>query len=346
MQSRIVCLALCVAAVLSADQVVLKNGDTLTGNVIKKDGDKLTFKSEFLGEVTMPWSAVKSLKSDQDLTVGLPGGESVKGKLSTSGDTVEVSTASGPKSAPLAGLTVIRNDAEQHAWERLQHPGILQLWSGNYDLGLAVARGNARTETLTNTFTAARVTTHDKIAVHFNQIYATALVSGVDSATASAVRGGWAYNRDLTPRAFIAFTNDYEHDRFQSLNLRSVFGGGAGWIAVKNDTTNLSFQAGGDYERENFMNNPNRNSAEVNFGDDLLFKASGVTSITQSFRMFPNLSDTGQYRLNFDLSVVTAIKKWLGWHLSFSDRFLSDPVPGRLKNDVLLSTGFRLSFAK
>jgi hypothetical protein len=58
------------------------------------------------------------------------------------------------------------------------------------------------------------------------------------------------------------------------------------------------------------------------------------------------MTDTGQYRLTFDLSAVTALKKWLGWQLTFSDRFLSNPVQGRLRNDVLLSTGFRLSFAK
>jgi putative salt-induced outer membrane protein YdiY len=336
---------LCACTLLCADQVVLKNGDIITGSVIKKDGAKLTIKSEFLGEVSIPWTAIKSLKSDQELVVVLPGGESVKGKVSTSGDNLDVAAANGEKSAPLSGVTAVRDDAEQHAWERLQHPGIFELWNGTYDLGLAMTRGNARTTSLTNNFTAARVTTHDKITAHFNQIYASSLANNVNSTTASAVRGDWEYNRDLNPKLFLATTNAYEHDRFQDLNLRAVFGAGAGWNPVKTGKANLTFQAGADYEKEDFMDHSNRNSAEVNFGDDLLYKPSGVTSITQSFRMYPNLSDTGQYRLNFDLSAVTALKKWLGWHVTFSDRFLSDPVEGRLRNDLLLSTGFRLSFA-
>ncbi|MGO9231693.1 MAG: DUF481 domain-containing protein [Bryobacteraceae bacterium] len=338
---RTLWLTVCASAALFADQVVLKNGDTLTGSVIQKDGAKLTLKSELLGEVSIPWSAVKSLKSDQELVVVLPGGESVKGKISTNGDNLEVAS----KSAPLAGISTIRDEAEQKKWEKLEHPGLGELWAGNFDLGLALARGNARTETLTNAFNAARVTKHDKISLHFNQIYATALVDGVSNATASAVRGGWAYNRDLNPRVFLTTLNEYEHDRFQSLDLRAVFGGGAGWNAVKGKKTTLSLQAGADYEREAFTT-LTRSSAEVNFGDDLLWKASAATSVTQSFRMYPNLSDTGQYRMNFDLTGVTAIKKWLGWHLTFSDRFVSDPLPGRLRNDVLLSTGLRVSFAK
>jgi putative salt-induced outer membrane protein YdiY len=321
---RILLISLCASTLLCADQVVLKNGDIITGSVIKKDGAKLTLKSEFLGEVSIPWTAIKSLKSDQELVIVLPGGESVKGKVSTSGDNLEVAAAGGGKSTPLAGVTAVRDDAEQHAFERLEHPGLFELWTGSYDLGLALTRGNSRTTSLTNNFTAARVTRKDKITLHFNQIYASSLANNLNSETANAVRGGWEYNRDLNPKMFLATTNEYEHDQFQSLKLRAVFGGGGGWNAIKTARTNLSFQAGADYEKEDFLDNTNRNSAEVNFG---------------------NLTYTGQYRINFNLSAVTALKKWLGWHVSFSDIYLSDPLEGRLRNDVVLSTGFRLTFA-
>jgi hypothetical protein len=342
---RIVLLSLCVCSLLSAaDQVVLKNGDTITGTVIKKDGDKLTLKSEFLGEVTMPWSAVRSLKSDQDLNVVLPSGETVKGKVSTTGETLAVATPAGEKTEALTAVTVVRDEAEQHNWEKVQHPGILELWTGAYNAGLALARGNARTATLTNSFAAARVTLKDKITVHFNEIYASALVNGVNAATASSLSGGWQYNRDLNPKLFVAATNEYDHDRFQSLNLRAVFGGAGGWNALKGKKGTLSFQAGADYEREAFMANIDRSSAEVNFGDNFAYKLSGNTSVTESFFIYPNMSYMGQYRFNFNLSAVTAIKKWLGWHISFADNYLSNPVLGRLANDLILSTGFQLGF--
>jgi len=351
LHTRIVPLVLCASSLLyAADQVILKNGDIITGTVIKKDGDKLTLKSEFLGEVTMPWSAVKSLKSDQELNVVLPGGETVKGKLSTAGDNLAVATASGEKTEAMTAVTAVRNDAEQHTWERFQHPGLFELWTGTYNLGLALARGNARTATLTNAFSASRVTLHDKILVHFNEIYATALVTQpngtqISSATASSLSGGWEYDRNFNPKWFLSLTNDYDHDRFQDLDLRAVFGAGAGWNAVKGKRATLSFQGGADYERESFMANIGRNSAEVSAGDNFTYKLAANTSVTQSFFIYPNLSYTGQYRFIFNLSAVTAIRKWLGWHISFTDNYLSDPVLGRLPNDLILSTGFQLAFA-
>jgi hypothetical protein len=325
--------------------VVLKNGDTITGTVIKKDGDKLTLKSEFLGEVTMPWSAVKSLQSDQELNVVLPGGETVKGKVSTAGDNLAVATPAGEKTAALTAVTAVRDDAEQHHWERLQHPGLFELWNGSYNMGLALARGNARTATLTNAFAATRATLKDKITIHFNEIWASALINGVNASTASSLSGDWEYNRNFNPKWFVATTNEYDHDHFQSLNLRAVFGAGAGLNAIKSKRATLSFQGGADYEHEAFMANIGRNSAEVNFGDNLSYKLSSNTSLTQSFFIYPNMSDTGQYRFILNFSAVTAIKKWLGWHISFTDNYLSDPVLGRLPNDLILSTGFQLAFA-
>jgi len=333
-------------SMLAADRVVLSNGDTISGAIVKKDGAKLTIKSEFLGEVSMPWSAVKSVQSDAELVVVLPGGETVKGKLSTSGDALQVAVPTGAKSAPLTAVTAVRDAAEQHAWERLQHPGLLELWTGNFDIGLALTRGNARAETLTTAFTASRITTKDKVTTYFNQIYGNARINGVSSDVASAVRGGWSYNRQIAPRFFIDTLNDYEHDRFQNLDLRFVGGGGFGWNAVKRESLHFDVSAGIDYDRDNFDDHTRRNSAEANYGDDLLYKASAATTVTQSFRIFQNLSQTGEYRLNFDLGTVTSIKKWLGFHVTASDRFLSNPSPGRQRNDILLSTGFRLTFAK
>src|SRR5207248_4244860 len=100
----------------------------------------------------------------------------------------------------------------------------------------------------------------------------TARVNGVTSTIASAVRGGWAYHRDLTPRLFVSTLNDYEHDRFQNLDLRFVAGGGLGVNLIKVGRANLRVLGGGVYAREHFTNNLHRNSAEANFGDDFLYK--------------------------------------------------------------------------
>ena len=179
---------------LFADQVVLDNGDRVTGKIAKKDGDSVTITSDLMGPVTIKWEHVKSIVTDAPVTVVLQGGKTVEGKLATSGDQVEVAG----QTAPLPSVTTVRNAAEQAKYERFLHPPLYDLWAGYYDLGIADASGNAESLSITNAITAARVTNNDKISIYVNQIYAKGLVGNTLGVTANSFRGGWAYNRNIS----------------------------------------------------------------------------------------------------------------------------------------------------
>jgi putative salt-induced outer membrane protein YdiY len=240
----------------------------------------------------------------------------------------------------------IRNAAEQRTYERFLNPGVLDLWAGYVDLGLSLARGNARTNTFTTAFNGSRVTLSDKATVYFNQIYATATLDGISAQSAEAIRGGIGYNKNFSQRLFFNAFNDYEYDRFQNLDLRFVIGGGAGYTAIKTDTTRLDLPLGFAYNRERFSTPLTRDSGEAYWGDEFTYKMNSRVSFRQAFRIFHNLTETGEYRINFDLGSAMALNKWLSWQVTASDRFLSNPVVGRQRNDVLLTTGFRVSFAR
>jgi hypothetical protein len=338
--------AVLLPGLLLADQVTLKNGDRVTGKIVKKDGDKVTVKTDLLGEVNIPWAAVTNITSDAPLVVVLPGGKTVNGKINASDGKLQVATSTGTETSALTDVSALRDADQEKAYQKLLHPGLLELWAGYFDLGLSLARGNARTDTFTTAFTSSRITRMDKTTVYFNQIYSTATINHSSSATAQAVRGGWSYDRNFSPRLFVNVFNDYENDKFQNLDLRFVAGGGIGFHAIKTKKTQLDLPAGIAYNRESYSTPLTRNSAEAFWGDDLTHKFSGSTDIHQSFRMFDNLSDLGTYRMNFDLGSATVLKKWLSWQLTASDRFLSNPVVGRQRNDILLTTGFRISFAR
>lgn len=325
-----------------ADQITLKNGDRITGSIVKKDGGKLTVKSDILGEITMPWDQVESVKGDRSLYVTLPDGRQVQ-------STVEVNAPNAVvagQTVPAAEISALRNDAEQRAYERMMEPSLLELWTVNGTLGFAGTQGNAETQTATATFAGARVTRADKASFSFNAIRASAFANGVSSSTAQAVRGGWAYARNVNPKIFVNTFNDYEFDRFQNLDLRFVLGGGLGYNVILRERMKFEVQAGGAYNREWFNQGLIRNSAEGYWGDGFSYKLNSITTINQTFRMFNNLSDLGAYRMNFDAGATTKLTKWLTWTLGVSDRFLSNPVQGRQRNDFLYTTGLGFTFAR
>jgi hypothetical protein len=345
-------LLLCAAVAAHADQITMTNGDRVTGSIVKKDAKSLTIKTELFGEVTLPWDKVQSIKADNALNVVLPEGKTVKATLATEDGKVQV-TPPGQASTEVAPTQIIalRNDAEQKAYERLLDPGWGDLWAGTATIGWAGTKGNAATQTFTVGASGARVTNSDKTTLYFSAIRASATVNNLQAQTAQAVRGGWGYNRNLNKKLFVNTFNDWEYDRFQNLDLRIVLGGGLGYAAWRGERGRLDLVGGAAWNRESFdPPRPSlafvRNSAEAYWGDDFTYKLNTRTNLFQNFRIFNNLTNTGTYRVNFDAGATTRLLKWLTWNIAISDRYLSNPVPGRKNNDFLYTTGFGVSFAR
>ncbi len=333
-----------------ADQVVLKDGDRITGDIVKKDGQTVTMKSKNFGTVTFKWDDVATIRTDQPLNVALPHDRTVKGNLQTQDGRIQVVTPEGPQNVAPSEIEALRNDTEQRTYERLLHPGLLDLWTVTGSLNIAGTKGNAGTSTLTTPINFVRASNTSRTTAYFNSIRSTATVDGVSEQTAKAVRGGWGYDRNITSRLFVNAFNDYEYDAFQSLDLRVVLGAGLGYQVWKGESGRLAFVGGGAWNREKFdpadSDAFTRSSAEAYWGNDFNYKLSGRTDLVQSFRMFHNLSNSGEYRMNFDVGATTQLTKWLNWNVAVSDRYLSNPVPGRKSNDLLYTTGLGFTFAR
>lgn len=329
-----------------ADQVVMKNGDRVTGAIVKQDGKTITIKTVNFGVVSAPWDQVAAVSSDQPVTVVFKDGKTLLGTLATTEGKVVVAAKETKVEVTPDQIATMRNADEERAYERLLRPGWGELWAGTATIGFAGTAGNAKTSTFTTGVTAARVTNTDKTSLYFNAIKASALVNGTSADTAQAVRGGIAYDHNATPRLFISVFNDYEYDKFQNLDLRFVLGGGLGFHAVKKERAHLDLLAGGDFNHSSFSTPLTTNSGEFYWGDDYNLKLSTATSLVQSFRMFDDLTNTGTYRVNFDIGASTKLSKWLTWNLSLSDRYLNHPAPGRKTNDFLYTTGLGITFSR
>jgi small nuclear ribonucleoprotein (snRNP)-like protein len=347
-----------------ADQVTLKNGDRLSGIIVKSDDDAKTLliKSDLAGDVTIKWDVVTAIVSSQPLHIILSDGRVIVGRVTTTDGTLEIATDSGTVPAAHDAVKAIRDNATQAEIDRLQHPRLLDYWSGLFDLGLSVTEGNSSTTALTIAGKASRVVPKNKLTLYYTQVYSKDSRESPPVTTANAIHGGVRdeFNLNATIYAF-GFT-DFDKDALQHLDIRNVLGGGLGYHLINTKKTQFDVFGGGSFNQEYFASytiaNPapppvllfepsqSRHSAEIVAGESLSTKLGPRTTVSEQLSFFPNLSSTGEYRVTFDANAVTKLKTWLGWQTTFSERYISDPPFGLKGNDLLLSTGLRLTFAK
>jgi len=347
-------LIVIVAAVPAlGDQVSLNNGDRLTGTIVQSDGKTLVLHTEYAGDITLKWDSVKGIDSSGPLRVELPNGKTAVGPVSTRDDTVKVATSSGEVATPVGS---VKGLSQQAAYEKMEKASLLQGWKGGLNAGFSFTGGNSETTNLAIGFLAARQSLKSKLGMYANTVYATSTTvvanpfppptnSSVSSTTANTEAGGIRYDHDLNPKTFVFAAADFFADALQGLNLRSVFGGGLGYHAIKNDNTTLDFLGGVNYTRESYTT-LQRNLVALTLGEELMHKLGKSTVLNQKLYFFPDLNSAGNFRGTFDFASVTKISKRFGWQNSFADVYVTNPPAGKKQNDVILTTGLNVSFGQ
>jgi putative salt-induced outer membrane protein YdiY len=348
---------LLLSAQLFADQVSLKNGDRLSGTIVKSDGKTLVLHTDYAGDINVDWKAIQGIQSGQELHVQLQDGRTVAGPVSGSNDKLQIVTKSGATvDTNLSSVNGLRNNAEEAAYEKTLHPGLLQGWKTGLNLGYALTRGNSETSNLALGFIGSRQTQTDKLGLYANAVYAKSTLTVTSSTTppvttrtttttANTAAGGTRYDHNLRDDVFGFVSADFFSDALQGLNLRSVFSAGAGYHLIKNPDTTLDVLAGANYTRESYTV-LKRNEAALTLGEELMHKLGKSTVLNEKLYFFPDLSSAGDFRGTFDFGTVTKLSKYLGWQNSFSDVYVTNPPPTKRQNDIILTTGLNVSWGQ
>ena len=335
------------------DTITLKNGDHLTGTIESSDAKEITFKTDYAGEIKVQWSAVKETTTEKPLVVVKTDKTMVNGPVTAEDTNVVVHTSNaGDVTVPLASVTVMRSPEAQAAYEKSLHPSWLEDWKGGANFGVALARGNSDTTNIAVGFNADRKTTDDETKMYFNSIYSTTGIP-ISTTTANEILSGIRYDRNITKKLFGFVGGDFTHNALQDLDLQQIYSAGLGLHVINQPNTTLDVLAGGNYTRESYSGtgttggptSVQRNLGAITAGEDFVKKLWTTSAFNEHLYFYPDLTETGQYRISLDAGWTTQIKKWIGWQLTVSDRYLSNPpIAGTKDNDVVLSTGINLSF--
>jgi len=216
-------------------------------------------------------------------------------------------------------------------------------WRHAIGLGLSYASGNSESSTFTLSADGVRQTKHDKWSYYGKALRA----ESDDETTGDQIGLGTRYERDINDRVFGFGQGDYLRDRPANLSRRTSLGAGLGYHVFKSEQLNWDVFSGLGYTHDRYIEPTDVGGAtrgtwgyaELLFGQESNHKISETSNFRQRFVIYPNLSESGEYRAQFDAGLAVAINDRMSLTATLTYRYNSDPGAGFEKDDLLFVTG-------
>ena len=319
----------------NTDVVIFNNGDRLTGELKSLERGKLRFKTDATGTIPIEWDDVAYLRSNQNVQVETADGVRYFGNLTASAarKTIVVAEDFGPVELD-ADTVVLMSPIEAKGLNRLD---------GDITAGYNFTKANSVQQV--NFGLDVDVRSETRI---FNFTANTTQSDSDDSESSQRHNISVSHTR-LWPRRWFG-TTVLGLDRNDELNLdlRTSLGYLAGRYVKQTNSALLALGAGAQVSRENIagaVEDEQTVEGVLRVDWDWFRYDSPELDLGTSLRLYPNLSDTGRVRGEFDITLRWEIIDDLFWQLSFYESYDSDPVDTEANsNDYGITTSLGWSF--
>lgn len=314
---------------LHADQIVMKNGDIISGKITRVDDKEVTINPGYTKKFAVKRSAVASIETESVLEVELMSGEVVKARFAGLEEGMQVLEVE-KRPTPIDINDMNKAAVPQQWYARESHAEAL----------LTVNEGNTSSRS-----SAFLMDTRVRLGKH--RQYATlALRRDENNGQTTKRQSGATYEYDwlFRPSWYLGATANYERDPIRDLNHRFTFGALMGHDFLDSGHNFLTIKAGLGYTDENLGDVP----------------ASGLTGLWEfefrhqfkrsklEFLHTHNISYQNYGNNNTIVRSNTGLRMDILWDIyataTYRFNYESEPAPGKFGKDSMLAFGLGAKF--
>jgi len=214
-------------------------------------------------------------------------------------------------------------------------------WRGALGASYTSASGNNESVNASLIADAVRQTGRDKFSAALRSVYGRREANGVRELTASLFRAGARYDLDFDDLRYGFVGLDSEKDKLADLEWRHSPSIGAGLHVRRTGTFTFDVFGGYSYNHEALYSGGTRSFDEGLLGEETTHKFTEAASFRQRLSVYPNLTESGEYRVVFDAGFLAPLVDRWNLTLNYSLRYQSNPPPGILERDTLLFAGLQ-----
>jgi len=315
------------------DEIEVKDGSRIVGDIVDMVDGKLKVKTAFGGgETVVLWSEVTSLKTAKPLPFVLADGTTLVGLADPAGEGklgIKADAISAPTAVDIKTVTAVNPPPKKAVTIK-----------GSINLGSSLSEGNTNNR-------AFNVWAELEARADINRVTLRGAYNYADRERVLTERNGKGsikYDLFLTRRFYLFASALFESDEFQDLNLRTALAGGPGYQFIEKGQfkpnwakeMELYGEFGVSYFNEDFQNSPDSSYVAGRWG--LKFD---WPFLPERIAFFHNQEGYPSFENSDDIYISTEtglrFKIWAGFIATaqVNWRWDNTPAPGRERSDTL-----------
>jgi putative salt-induced outer membrane protein len=327
------------------DEIILHNGDRVTGVVTGIQDGRVTIEQTRFGTISAALSDVKTINSASTM-------QPVATTQAASQPSTQASTKPATQPASQPTTTVATKPAMPPAAAAAAaaapppKPPPVKRWSGAVTATALATRGNSNSESIRVSVDALRkgekntLTLAAGYALGQTEDNATgANTTNIDNWFASG-KLDYAFNEKWYNYALVRV----EEDNVANLALRVSPGIGVGYRWINKPEVHFNTEMGVSYVWEKFDTNGTNEHVALRFAYHFDKKLNDKVSLVHNVEYLPSVEDLGDFNLNADVGVRAQLTTNLFGEFKAEWRHDATPAPGADENDLRYTVGVGWKF--
>ncbi|MHC4220807.1 MAG: DUF481 domain-containing protein [Planctomycetota bacterium] len=322
-----------------ADEVLLNNGDRLTGRIVQLTEAKMIFKTDMAGQITIDLSNIETFMTSEPVKVNLKDGTAFNKKISRSKP--GLFAVEGDETLTTQDFNVTAIDSINPP------PKPVDKWKGDISAGITATRGNTVTDTAH--FSSNFIKRTDKDRSLFSSFYIKTKQEDPDTGQEETSEDSWwlrgKYDYFISKKWFIYGDARYARDAIADLDRRVILGGGTGYQWVESDKMNFSTELGVASLYEKFDNSTESNSEEsLQAGYHFDVKLNDKLKFINDLTYYPSMSRVSNYFLTTTAEIRATVTEQFFTNFKAILDYDTTPAAGKGNTDVKYLWGVGWNF--
>ena len=337
-------IALFSYARLSADEIITKNGSRLLGELILFEDGNLTLQTDFAGKIRIPTNEIKSISTDNEISVRLEDNRTFESKILLSDDSKILIQENQltPTFEEVRHLWPSSNEDPLVVEMQKKANALVMSWKNSLGFDFMGSSGNTQ-----NFGIGARLDSEYGNKIRNYDMYLSYNNSTKkDQVIVDETKLGIEYDSRFFEQLSWYAKTDLENDRLEELDLRSTSALGLKYSWMNDRTYQLSFRSGLAFRFEEYSvtGQENVDALAMDFGFEYSHNIKDLLSLESDISIIPSVEKLSDYLISKDTALVIPLDKDSNWNLRTGLDGTYNSTPAKSKEELDLKYYMRIIY--